>query len=235
MIHIAIVEDEKIYADRVQEYIRRFQKETKDPIEMTWFWDGCDITDDYNGSFDIILMDIQMKFQDGMSAARKIREMDQDVIIMFLTNMPDYAISGYEVGALDYLLKPVQYFEFSQKLKKAVNKIKSKDRHYISIPIESGIRKVDIATIFYVESHGHNLCYKSEEIEMESRGTMSELEKLLTPYGFFRNSKSYLVNMQYVEAIQDSYCIVHGERIPVSRAKKKEFTQTLLTYMSAVM
>lgn len=234
-MRLAIVEDEKMYVDILMEYIEKFQKETDLRIEAVWFRDGCDITDEYDSSFDIILMDIQMKFLDGMSAAKKIRELDQDVVIIFITNMTDYAIRGYEVGAMDYIVKPVTYFSFSEKLKRAVKRIRNKTTHYISVPVESGIRKLDISKIYYVESHGHNLCYKSEEIELESRGTMNALEKTLTPYGFFRNSKSFLVNMRYVEAIQENQCMVHGEYLPVSRAKKKEFMQTLLRYMSEVM
>lgn len=235
MIHMAIVEDEKVYVDELLTYIKRFQQENGYQIETVWFPDGCDITDDYEAKFDIILMDIQMKFLDGMSAAKKIRDLDQDVILIFITNMTDYAIRGYEVGAMDYIVKPVTYFAFSEKLKRAIKRLHNKDTHYISVPVENGIRKIDISTIFYVESHGHNLCYKSKEIELESRGTMNQLEKVLTPYGFFRNSKSFLVNMQYVDAIEDNRCVVHGEYLPISRTKKKEFMQKLLEYMSEVM
>lgn len=235
MIQVAIVEDEKNYVDKLMEYIRELRDENGYQIEAKWFRDGCDITDGYNSSYDIILMDIQMKFLDGMSAARKIRELDQDVIIIFITNMTDYAIRGYEVGAMDYIVKPVSYFAFSEKLKRAIKKIRTKNTHYISLPVEGGIRKLDISTLYYVESHGHNLCYKAEGLELEVRGTMNELEKLLSPYGFFRCSKSFLVNMQYVEAIQENQCIVHGEYLSVGRAKKKEFMQTLLKYMSEVM
>lgn len=234
-MRVAIVEDEELYVNILLDYIEKFQKETDQQIEYVWFRDGCDITDGYDGSFDIILMDIQMKFLDGMSAARKIRELDQDVIIIFITNMTDYAIRGYEVEAMDYIVKPVTYFSFSEKLKRAVRRISNKRTHYISIPVESGVRKLDISTIYYVESHGHNLCYRSENVELESRGTMNALEKMLTPYGFFRNSKSFLVNMRYVEAIQENQCVVHGEHLPVSRTKKKDFMQMLLKYMSEVM
>lgn len=235
MIRMAIVEDEKIYVDKLMEYIQKLQDENGYQIEVKWFRDGCDITDGYDSNYDIILMDIQMKFLDGMSAARKIRELDQDVIIIFITNMTDYAIRGYEVGAMDYIVKPVSYFAFSEKLKKAIKKICTRSTHYISVPVEGGIRKIDISTIYYVESHGHNLCYKAEELELEVRGTMNELEKVLSLYDFFRCSKSFLVNMQYVEAIQENQCIVHGERLSVGRTKKKEFMQKLLNYMREVM
>ena len=123
-------------------------------MRSVWFSDGSEIAEDYSGDYDIILMDIQMKFMDGISAARKIREMDQEVIIIFITNMTNYAIRGYEVDAMDYIVKPVEYFAFSHKLDRAVKRIRKKEKHYISIPMENGVRKMDIAGIYYIESMG---------------------------------------------------------------------------------
>lgn len=235
MIRLAIVEDEEVYVNTLMDYLKKFQAETEYQIETVWFRDGCDITDGYTGNYDVILMDIQMKFMDGMTAAQKIREMDSEVTIVFITNRTDYAIRGYEVGAMDYIVKPITYFSFNEKLKRILKRMKSKETHYISIPIEGGIQKVDIASIYYIESQRHNLIYKLPETELRCRGTMNDLEQLLVPYGFFRNSKSFLVNMRYVEGIRENECIVHGERLPVGRAKKKEFMQELLNHMSEVM
>ena len=109
MIRLAIVEDEEVYVNTLMDYLKKFQSETEYEIETVWFRDGCDITDGYKGDYDVILMDIQMKFMDGMSAAQKIREMDTEVVIVFITNMTDYAIRGYEVGAMDYIVKPITY------------------------------------------------------------------------------------------------------------------------------
>ena len=99
MIQIAVVEDEEIYVKQLTEYIRKYQTERGRSIKVTVFGDGEDITENYSGGFDIILMDIQMQFMDGMTAAEKIRQMDQKVIIMFITNMIQYAVRGYEVDA----------------------------------------------------------------------------------------------------------------------------------------
>ena len=232
---LALVEDEKIYADKVQEYLERYQKESGYEILTDWFRDGSEIVEDYDGDYDIILMDIQMKFMDGLSTAKKIREMDQEVIIIFITNMTSYAIRGYEVDAMDYIVKPVEYFVFSSKLERAAKRIRKKEKHYISISIENGVRKIDVAKLYYIESHGHTLCYHSGDGMWECRGTLQQMEKLLEPYGFFRNSKSYLVNIQYIDVIRENECIVQGKRIPVGRAKKKELMQRMLDYMSGGM
>lgn len=110
MIHIAIVEDEKSYIKQLTEYIDRFSREFSQEIKLSVFTDGDEILEKYTADYDIILLDIQMRFIDGMTAAEKIREMDKSVVIMFITNMTSYAVKGYEVDALDYMVKPVEYF-----------------------------------------------------------------------------------------------------------------------------
>ena len=101
MVRIAIVEDEDIYIKQLTEYMKRYQQESGEEINVTVYRDGDGIISKYKAQFDIILMDIQMKFMDGMTAAEEIRKTDSEVIIIFITNMTQYAIRGYEVDALD--------------------------------------------------------------------------------------------------------------------------------------
>ena len=117
MLRIAVVEDDKTYAAQLKEYLVRYGTETNQKISVALFPDGEDIVTDYSAEFDIILMDVEMTFMDGMTAAEKIREKDNEVVIIFITNMPQYAIQGYKVDALDYVLKPISYFAFSQTVR----------------------------------------------------------------------------------------------------------------------
>ena len=109
MITIAIVEDEEAYAKQLTEYIEQYQQESGKRFRVIRFTDGDEIVEKYTGEYDIILMDIQMQFMDGMTAAEEIRKFDTKVVIMFITNMTNYAIRGYEVDAMDYVLKPVTW------------------------------------------------------------------------------------------------------------------------------
>ena len=157
MINLAIVEDEDSYAEQLTEFVNKYQKESGNCFKITRFKDGDEITNGYRSQFDIILMDIEMKLVDGMTAAEEIRKLDQNVVIMFITNMTNYAIRGYQVDALDYVLKPVSYFAFSQKLDRAISRIRKSDSKIISVEMPSGVKKLDIDNIFYIESEGHNL------------------------------------------------------------------------------
>lgn len=140
MIRIAVVEDEELYAEQLQNYISKYAEERKKQIKVTWFQDGEDIVSGYKGEYDIILLDIQMRFMDGMTAAEKIRELDSEVVLMFIANMIQYAVHGYEVDAMDYVVKPVEYFAFSQKLDKAIGRIQKKTEVFLKVPVEDGLR-----------------------------------------------------------------------------------------------
>lgn len=231
MIHIAVVEDEPLFMQQLQTYIRRYEAERKKEIKITTFLDGEDIAEDYSGEYDIILMDIQMRFMDGMTAAERIRALDHEVIIMFITNMVQYAVRGYEVDAMDYVVKPVEYFAFSQKLDKAIGRMKRSAQSCVTVMTESGMQKLTVSDIYYIESQGHYVRYKTEKGEFISRTTLKELEDMMGEHGFFRCSKGYLVNMKHVDGISSGDCIICGEHIPISRNKKKEFMEVLIQYI----
>ena len=189
MLHIAIVEDEERYAAELEEFVRRYGEETKRQIKVTQYQDGEDLVEDYKGGFDILLMDIQMQFMDGMTAAEKIRERDQEVQIIFITNRNDYAIRGYEVDALDYVLKPVTYFSFSQRIDRALARMKKRTKKYLSIPCRGGIQKLDVSLITYVEVQNHDLIFHTAEQDYLSKGSLTDLEQTLERHHFFRCNK----------------------------------------------
>lgn len=232
MIQLAIVEDENSYADQLIEFVKKYQSESGKTFKITRFKDGDEITNGYRGQFDIILMDIEMKLMDGMTAAEEIRKLDQDVIIMFITNMTNYAIRGYQVDALDYVLKPVSYFAFSQKLGRAISKMKSKSSKTISIEMQSGVKKLDIDNVFYIESEGHNLNFYTSGGEFTIRAKLKDFEEQLVPYNFFRSNKGYLVNLKYVDGVENGSCLIAGKQLLISRSRKNDFMTALTEYMA---
>ena len=127
VIQIAVVEDEELYANQLKEFLHQYETEKGISFEISYFSDGDGIVYNYRSQYDIILMDVQMKFMDGMSAAEEIRKVDSQVIIIFITNMRQYAIRGYAVEALDYVVKPITYFAFSERLGRAIEKVKRRE------------------------------------------------------------------------------------------------------------
>lgn len=105
MYHIAIVEDEKEFSLQLVEYLKQYEKENGVEIQVSVFGDGESILKDYSSDYDAVFLDIQIPGIDGMQTAEAIREQDEEVVLMFITNMAQYAISGYAVGALDFVMK----------------------------------------------------------------------------------------------------------------------------------
>ncbi len=235
MIKIAIVEDEELYAKQLNEYLRQYERENGEAIEVTIYSDGDRIVDKYQSQYDIILMDIEMKFMDGMSAAEEIRKIDTEVVIIFITNMTQYAIRGYAVDALDYVLKPVSYFALSQRLNRAIGRMRKRESKMIMVNMKGGIVRLNIANIYYIESQGHTLILHTILGDYETSGTMKEMEGKLLDMNFCRGNKGYLINLQHVDGISDGCAIVKDERLILSRARKKEFMEALTKYWGEVI
>lgn len=234
MIRIAIVEDDKNYADVLTRYIDRYEKESRNHFQVVTFGDGEDIVENYKADYDIILMDIEMRFMDGMTAAEEIRKSDSQVVIIFITNMPQYAMNGYAVEALDYVLKPINYYAFSQRIDRALSRMEHRKKRYLSISQKGRMKKVDISSIYYIEVQDHNLYFHTKEGVFSQRGTMKEIEEKLADEAFFRCNKCYLIHLEYVSGFEGSSVIVEDEEILVSRARKKELLDVLNNYMNEV-
>ena len=238
MIRIALVEDDPAYVEQLTSYLREYEKESKERISVQRFSDGEDIVTGYRADYDIILMDVEMRFMDGMSAAEAIRKMDTEVVIIFITNMPQYAIQGYRVDALDYVLKPVSYFAFTQRIDRALTRLKKRKKKYLTIAVKGGMMKLDLSEICYVEVQDHDLIYHTVYQDYRTKGTMRDAEESLADgmkgERFFRCNRCYLVNLDFVENFQGIDVTVNGDCIQVSRARKKAFLNALNDFMNEV-
>ena len=202
MNYIAVVEDSAQDRAVLDSYLEKYQQEKNCHFQITHFSDGDEIALGYKGGYDLILMDIEMTFMDGMSAAEEIRRADPEVLIIFITNSPQYAIKGYAVQALDYILKPLSYYAFCQRMNHVRELLGRRQKHF-----------------------------HTKQGEVHSTGSMRDVEQKLPPENFFRSSKAYLVNLEHVDGIQDEDAIVNGERVQISRAKRKAFLAALNHYM----
>ena len=231
MIRVAIVEDDAEVQGVLQEYVRRYTRQYGTEFEVTLFADGVDILDDYRAVYDIIFLDVEMKHLDGMTTAERIRQMDAEVILIFITNMAQYAIKGYAVQALDYILKPLSYYAFCQRMNHVRELLGRRQKHFLTVPCAGGVQKLDASDIYYVEICDHDLLFHTKQGEVHSTGSMRDVEQKLPPENFFRSSKAYLVNLEHVDGIQDEDAIVNGDRVQISRAKRKAFLAALNHYM----
>lgn len=234
MIRIAIVEDDPGYRTQLTEFLQRYEKESGESFHITQFSDGMEIIEGYKSDFDIILMDIEMQYMDGMTAAERIRKLDMEVVIIFITNMSQYVMKGYTVDAMDYVLKPISYFSFSQRIDRALQRMRRRTKRYLAIGYQGGMRKLDISQITYVEVIDHDLVYHTKKESFETKGTLAEAEKALGSNNFFRCNKGYLINLEYVEAVRNFEVQVADILIQVSRPRKKALLDALNDYVNEV-
>ena len=231
MIRIALVEDEAEVRAQLQGYVQRHTRQYGTEFAVTEFADGMELLDDYRPVYDILFLDVEMKHLDGMETARRVRQLDKDVIIVFITNMAQYAIGGYAVGALDYVLKPVPYFAFSQQLQKAVNQLSRRVRHYLAVPVDGGMRRLDAAGIYYIESEGHRIHFYTEDGDFSAPGALKALEEKLAAQPFARCNSGYLVNLAQVSGVQQSVVQVGPYELQISRPKRKSFLAALADFI----
>lgn len=233
MIRIAIVEDENTYTETLKSYLSRFGSENRTAFQISTFCDGLDIISEYKPEYDVILLDIQMKHLDGMKTAEKIRSLDENVILIFITSTVQYAVQGYLVDALGYVVKPVPYLAFSQLMKKALQQISQKqDKTYLTVEVEGGHLRQNIAQISCIESQRHKVILHTEKGDLVTPGPMKKLEASLAQKGFAKCHNAYLVNLSHVTGVLQGSVLLTGDlSLPISRTYKKAFLDALTDYI----
>lgn len=235
MIRVAIVEDEDVYAAALQQHLNRYRQEHHVDFSVTVFSDGTEITSQYRADYDLILLDIQMKCMDGLTAAEQIRKIDETVPIIFVTHMAQYAIRGYSVGALDFILKPVSYVDFEQKLRRAIDAVKRQEKKYISLIIKGGAMRFALDDIYYIESLNHNIIIHTKNENFTNIDTLKNMENRLADEPFYRCNNCYLVNLSHVKGVRDNLVLVGDYSLQISRPRKKHFMRALTDYFGSSM
>lgn len=231
MIRVAIVEDSASDTNIILQHVADFGKSEGIEIKPDCFKSGLDFLDSFKGNYDTVLMDIEMPHITGLETAARLREVDEDVPLLFITNMAQCAINGYEVNAIGFVLKPISYFKFAFAMKKAIRLVKDKGAA-VSIKTDGSIKKLNVAQICYVEVRNNVLSFKMSDGQTYSaRMPLHEAESMIMPNdSFIRCNNCYLVNLKYVTDVYGNFAVVGGDELAISRHKKKEFLNALTTY-----
>lgn len=230
-MRIAIVEDNIEYAKSLEKYIEQYGKEFNLSLTVSYFPNGEQFIDAYKSNFEIIFMDIEMPIMDGIEASTKVRDVDSQCVIIFISNYMKYAIKGYSVNALDYLTKPLTYSTFKNTMDKAVLSIKKKVQKTIIVNDVANTYRININDIVYIEVFKHRVFYHTTQGDFDTRSTLTECEKELPSNQFVRCNSGYIVNLQYVTGISYDDLKIYNTTLPISRNRKKALLDSLTRFI----
>ena len=233
MYRILSVEDSPEEEAVLRAHIERYAAEHGLDLQLSWQKSAFDLAGDDALPFDLIFLDIELPGIDGMEAARALRARDEETPLIFVTNLASYALHGYEVDALDFVVKPVKYHDFSLRMDKAMRTLARREGTSLTLPTDGGFRVVAARDIAYVEVSNHNLAYHFADGEVVSvRGTLSKLEQELASSSFVRISNSCLANMAHIKRIAgNDIHMADGSVVYFSRSRKKPALQVIARYL----
>lgn len=230
MIRIAIAEDNQIDCQQIIEKLHTYEKEYNTPVDITHFSNGMDLVTNYKPIYDLLILDIEMPLLDGISTAKRVRETDRTVQILFLTNMAQFALNGYEVEAIGYVLKPISYYSLVVEMKKVSRILCSQIKRTILLTSINETKRISVDEITYVEINNHQLVFHTMSGSSTLTGSLKAAEQELSQNGFASCNRCYLVNMRYVEKVQNFTVVVAGTPLAISRNKRKNFLSALNSY-----
>lgn len=233
MYQVLMVKDEPAAADTLRSFLTRYGAENGAEFNVTHYDSAVPLIK-AKRNYDLIFMDIDLPGINGMEAAELMRTYDQATPLVFVTNLAQYAVHGYEVDALDFIVKPVSYYHFSMRMDKAMRAMARNRPSHVAIATRSGLRVVPCSEVVYVETKSHNLFYHlvEEDEPVSVRGSLTALEQELGETPFTRISSSCLVNMDHVRSMQSGEVRLDtGEVLYASRAKKKAALETFADYL----
>ena len=229
-LNITICDDERNAITVLKKHISQYNIQTDHNIIVSAYLSAEDFLLEYKKHpCDVALLDIEMPGIDGLSVARKLRELDQETALVFLTSHLEYALKGYEVNALRYLTKPVKKEQLTEIINHLIEK--NSEARKILLKAEDEMVMVSVRDILYMEACNQDIRIVTRDREYLRRYNIRDYEEQLNPYFFVRCHRSYLVNLSHIARIAGRDIVVDNQDIiPLSRTKEKSVKEALITY-----
>lgn len=233
VVRVAMVEDETKLHDYYGKLLEAWGKAEDVRLISTFVESAEEYLFKYNrpNTFDIIFLDVCMKDMNGMELAHKIRKFDRNVQIVFLTGKPEYVFEGYEIGAVRYLVKPVDEGELSRTLDACMEKLRTGGEDYLTMKYQGEMLRLSGSEILFVQVEGHYLKMQTADRLYEWKASLKEMLAKLDPDRFVMANRSCVVNLEHVVRITREECVLeNGEVIPVSRGAYGPLNESFMKY-----
>ena len=231
---VAICDDEDDQLNSLEKLMQGYV--APHSLQISRFNSGEALLEEYESGarYDILFLDVKMGGLSGIETARRLRQNGSKVLIIFLTNVMDFALEGYEVNAFRYLTKPLTEEKFRGTFEKALREASIlSEKYYIINSVENEIFRLDMDDIFYFESFRRRVIVHLKGKSIEYIANISSVEGKLAPFGFFRIHKSYLVSQKHIEHISRSaVTLSDGTELPLSRQRYKTVFNTFTQYLA---
>ena len=231
MINIAVVDGELEACNTLKSSLDLFKNKINEEFNIEIFNDPQIFLMHFDSQYNLIFLDIEMDKINGIECGKAIRKIDKSVIIIFVSNAAKYAIQGYEVEALDYIVKPINNEVFFLKMERALKRIAKRKDANIVIKTKDGVQNLQISHIKYLEVEGHYCIYHTYFGEFKIYQTLSNELKKLPSSQFAKCNRNCVVNLRYVECVKDDAVIIDKEKLYISRPQKKKFLECLYKYI----
>ena len=230
-VRIAVVENELNVAQNDIVLLERYAKENSLSLETAIFQNGYEFLDTKE-EFDAVLMDIDMPGLNGMEVAEKLREKNKTIDIIFTTNLPQFAVDGYKVQALDFVIKPVTFPNLSFAMEKVVEKKRNIVNGSFFLRIGGFAKRINNEEVLYIEMLNHYIVLHETDMEpLRIRGSLKMIEDLLNPEIFVKINSGIIINISKVSSFENGLVLMEdGSNLPLSRSHKKEFAVRLAEF-----
>ena len=228
MIVIGVCDGEQAVRSLLASYVERYKNETNTEIQLLSYSTGEKMIKNYMLDMDLIFLEIPLRKINGLKIAGYLREYDERVRIVFLTTVMTYVLEAYDVGASNYLLKPLSYSKFCRELSRIYAGSKEREERSFLEQSKNALHKVYFHEIRFIETSGKSTLIHTEKGEILSARQMKQYEELFAGTTLMRCHAGYIVNLRYFDKLEDSeLTLTDGSRIPVSRSRRKQVLEQI--------
>lgn len=232
MYRILSIEDSPDEEATLRAHVERYMQESGIDLQLVWEKSAFDLSDS-SMRYDLVFLDIDLPGINGMDAATEMRSHDPETPIVFVTNLAQYAIRGYEVDALDFVVKPVSYYDFKLRMDKAIRVLGRKAGRRLTIPVDGKVHVLNASDVAFIDVTDHDLAFHlSNGKTVTGRSSLAQAERDLEGTSFVRISKSCLVNMAFIRNIKGpDVTMATGDVVCLSRSRKRPAMEVIARYL----